>query len=175
MKRPAQIMWLAALWMVLWGSATLANLAGGLAVGVVVTYFVAGTGDTVKRRDTTPIRIRPLGALRFLAVSTHMLIASTFDTIAAIVRPSTVRSAVVAVKMRTSDDIVVTAVANTVTLTPGTMTLAVTDDPVSLFIHVLRYSDREAVERDVRRLEVAAASAFGVELAPGRPGAEKSP
>lgn len=158
MRKPANLIWLILLWIMLWGSLTFANVVGGIVVAIVVTLFVG-------RSRTTPIRVRPLGAVQFLAVSAQLLIASTFDTIAAIARPSTVRSAVIAVKMRTDDDVVVTAVANTVTLTPGTMTLAVTDPPVSLYIHVLRFSDRAAVERDVRRLEMAAARSLGVTLA----------
>jgi len=157
MKRPANLIWLIALWVMLWGSLTLANLAGGIIVALLVTTFVGRT-----RSD--PIRLRPWSGIRFLAVSIQLLVASTLDTIAAIVRPSTVRSAVIAVSMLTDDDVVVTAVANVVTLTPGTVTVAVTDAPVSLFIHVLRFSDRAAVERDVRRLELAAARAVGVDL-----------
>jgi multicomponent Na+:H+ antiporter subunit E len=56
---------------------------------------------------------------------------------------------------------VVTLIADAITLTPGTLTLEVVADPLTLYVHVLDGRDLEAVRREVRRLEVLAVRAFG--------------
>jgi multicomponent Na+:H+ antiporter subunit E len=57
----------------------------------------------------------------------------------------------------------VTFVANTISLTPGSLVLEVRGDPAVLYVHVLglRGMETEAVRRDVQRLEVAVVRALG--------------
>lgn len=151
--------WLVVLWVVLWGDVSLANVVGGLVVALPVARYAG--------RSTEPgsLRIRPLAAGRFVAVVLWMLVLSTIEVAGAVFRTSRVRSAVVGVSLRTSAPAVVTAVANAVTLTPGTTSLAVEGEPPVLYVHALLYSDRESVVADVRRLEDLAARAAGVRLA----------
>jgi len=160
MRRSVAVVVLCVVWVALWGQITLANVVGGLVVALLVTAFTASNGPRAERHLT----LNPLASLAFAWLAVRMLAASTWETLVAITRPHTVRSAVVAVQMRSDDPVLVTLVANTVTLTPGTMTLAVTDPPVSLYVHVLRFSDRASVEADVARLEDAAAAALQIEL-----------
>ena len=65
--------------------------------------------------------------------------------------------------MRGGSDDVVTLVANSITLTPGTLTVDVHRDEsgVTLYVHGMYTRDVEAVRRDVLRLEALALRAFG--------------
>jgi multicomponent Na+:H+ antiporter subunit E len=53
------------------------------------------------------------------------------------------------------------AVANVITLTPGTVTIEVEDSPPVLYVHVLHLHDLEAVRRDLLRIEEFSVRAFG--------------
>jgi hypothetical protein len=57
----------------------------------------------------------------------------------------------------------ITLLANAVSLTPGTVTLEATEDPPTLYIHVLHLKTVEAVRADVRNLEGLAIAAFVAE------------
>ncbi|MGK0313633.1 MAG: multicomponent Na+:H+ antiporter subunit E, partial [Ilumatobacter sp.] len=77
--------------------------------------------------------------------------------------------AIIAVPMHTTSAGVVTLIANSVTLTPGTLTIYVAEEFSSdgdivertLFVHVLHFIDVESVRRDVLQLERRAIKAFG--------------
>jgi multicomponent Na+:H+ antiporter subunit E len=67
--------------------------------------------------------------------------------------------------MHTTSDALVTLVANSITLTPGTATIDVREhedgSPPTLYVHVLHFGDVESIRRDVLRLEQLAVRAFG--------------
>ncbi len=73
--------------------------------------------------------------------------------------------------MRGGSEAVINLVANSITLTPGTMTVEVStsgdvdqdgaEDDVLLYIHGMYTRDAEAVRRDVLHLEELALRAFG--------------
>jgi len=154
--RVVQLLWLAALWVVLWGEVTVANVVGGLAVAVVVLWAVP------LRARRGALTVRPLAALRLLSFFVVQLVVSTGVVVVAIMSPSRrVRTGIVAIPVRGCSDGVVTLVANFITLTPGTLTLEVRRDPMTLYVHVLHVEDVESVRRDVLHLERLAVRAFG--------------
>ena len=66
-----------------------------------------------------------------------------------------------AVPLRGCSDAVVTLIADAITLTPGTLTLEVRRDPLTLYVHALDVRDVTVLQQDVRTLEVLAVKAFG--------------
>jgi hypothetical protein len=56
---------------------------------------------------------------------------------------------------------VVLLVANTVSLSPGTLTVDVSDDNAALLVHALDAGDPPALQRDMLRLESLAIAALG--------------
>ena len=72
---------------------------------------------------------------------------------------------IVAVPLRGCSDAVATLIADAISLTPGTLTLEVRRDPLTLYVHALDTRDVEQVQRDVRTLEVLAVRAFGDDAA----------
>jgi multicomponent Na+:H+ antiporter subunit E len=63
-----------------------------------------------------------------------------------------VRTGIVAVPVAACSDLVITVVANAITLTPGTLTLEVRREPSTLYVHVLHLRDLDQVRRDIRTL-----------------------
>jgi multicomponent Na+:H+ antiporter subunit E len=158
---PALVLWLVVLWVGLWGSITWANVLGGVAVAVGV-LLVARYYDP---DDDRPVRVRPQWALVYAAVFLVLLVRSNLQLARQVLTPRPAyRSAIVAVPLHVDSPGLVTLIANSVTLTPGTLSIEVLDGadgrPV-LYVHALDARDPDAVRGDVWFLERYAARAFG--------------
>jgi multicomponent Na+:H+ antiporter subunit E len=157
--RVLTVVWLAFVWCLLWGSFAVGTVLAGLLIGLGVTLFLRC--DVVGDWGT----VRPVAALRFAVVFLGMLVQATAQVVVAVVNPrGHVAPEVVEVALPPSTKGVVTMVANSVTLTPGTITLDASLQPdggTVLLIHALDASDPEAIRRDTLRLHGLAAAAFG--------------
>lgn len=155
MTRLLRIVTMTAIWVVLWSELSVANVIGGVAVATVIALYF----DTW--RDGALV-IRPWRAAVFLGFFAYKLVESTLVVARTVLAPRhRVRTGIIAVPLRGCSDAVATIVADSITLTPGTLTLEVQRDPLVLYVHALDTRDVDAVARDVRRLEVLAVRAFG--------------
>jgi len=158
----ARVAVLLLVWVALWGTPTVGNLLSGVLVVAVVTWAFPGGPGRLAPEDEG--RFRPLAAVRYLLYFAWALVAATWDVAVTVLRPrSKVAEAVVAVPLVSRSPVITTFVANSITLTPGTMTIDVSeqDDPVVLYVHVLGLSDAEAIRADGRHFERLAVEAFG--------------
>lgn len=147
--------WIALLWVALWGEWSVPNLVGGALVAVLLV----GLFDTWR---SDALVVRPLRALRFFGFFAWSLVESTFTVARTVIAPrDRVRQGIVAVPLPDCSDAVVTIVAAAITLTPGTLTLEVRRDPLTLYVHALDTRDVEAVRLGIRKLEWLAVRAFG--------------
>jgi multicomponent Na+:H+ antiporter subunit E len=148
---------LATIWVLLWGSASPANVLSGLAIGFLLVLVVPG----LRRRGGRPV-IRPVAVAR---LTWHMLVtivASNAALVREVLAPSDrLRTAVIGVPLPGCSDEVLTLVNNIVALSPGTMPIELTSDPVVLYVHVLHLRDLETTRRDILRLTDLAVRAFG--------------
>jgi multicomponent Na+:H+ antiporter subunit E len=148
---------LIALWVLLWGELSVANVvSGALVVALVVAVLPdVGVGFT---RPT----VQPLWALRFAAsVATGLVRANLVVSLEVLTPRPTVNTGIVAVPLPHCSDPLLTLVANVLGLAPGTMPIEVTRDPAVIYVHVLHLHDVEAVRADVTRLAELAVRAFG--------------
>ena len=155
----SQVLWLTVVWVALWGSVTPANVLGGLAVGAVLVRLLPGEATS------SPHRLSPLGSLRFAAVFADALVRSSLQVAAQVLRPRLVlHPAVIAVPVGGTDERLLTLLGNSISLTPGTLTLEVDRDRRLLHVHVLDVGEDArglpGVRRDLDRLERAAAGAL---------------
>ena len=72
-----------------------------------------------------------------------------------------VRTGIVAVPLLGCSDAVATLIADAISLTPGTLTLEVRREPLTLYVHALDTRDVEELRKEIRVLEVLAVRAFG--------------
>ncbi len=170
LRLPAIMAWLTLLWVLLWGSVTFANVVSGLAVSAGVVLFARL--DPLSLR---PTRFRPWWALRYFAALGWQLLVSNIRLAYEILTPGDgTHTGIIAVDVRGGSDAVLNLVANSITLTPGTMTIDVKrhrvedGSPVgelragaTLYVHGMYTKDVEAVRHDVLRLEALALHAFG--------------
>ena len=166
LRAPTLIIWLTSLWVLLWADLTLGNVVGGLVVALVVVAVARPTGVTGLERTY----FRPVSVLIFVAHFLLQLVKSNLVVAWEIMTPGlTTNRAIIAFPMHTTSAGVVTLIANSVTLTPGTVTIDLADDTDAetgeqrrtLFVHVLHYNDVDSVRRDLLRLERRAIRAFG--------------
>jgi multicomponent Na+:H+ antiporter subunit E len=146
--------WLTFVWLALYGQFNVANTVGGILVAAVV--LVLFPVPAVDARRT----FRPVPALRLLVTFVRMLVVANLTVAATVLAPSRrVRPGIVDIRLFTDDDLIVTVIANSVTLTPGTISVDVTTDPAVLSVHCLAL-DADDVLADVRRLEALAVATF---------------
>lgn len=148
---------LLAVWILLWGALTPANLLSGLAVIVVVAALRTDTHLHIRLPT-----VRPLPFLRFLgSVVFEVFRANAVVTREIVSRRSSIHTGIVGVPLPMCSAEMLTLVANILTLTPGTIPVEVGKHPPAIYVHVLHLRDVEAVRRDVRRLSELAVRAFG--------------
>jgi multicomponent Na+:H+ antiporter subunit E len=146
---------LVVVWLVLWGRVSVANLVSGSVVALVVVA-IAGVSRSGQ------VHVRPGAAARFVArFAVQLVVATAVVAREVVARRSRIRTGIVAVPLRGCSDGVATLIADTISLTPGTLTVEVRSDPLTLYVHVLHLRDVEQVRRSVRRIEVLAVRAFG--------------
>lgn len=146
-----------AIWLLLWGSLTVANVISGIAVVLVVMAILP---DARIRRRPPPLR--PVAVGRFaLRIIGDLFRANWVVTREILTPESSINTGVVAVSLPHCSDGLLTLVANVLALTPGTMPLESTQNPPTIYVHILHLHDLETVRRDVRSLAHLALRAFG--------------
>ncbi|MFD3686529.1 Na+/H+ antiporter subunit E [Nocardiopsis sp. NPDC058631] len=82
------------------------------------------------------------------------VVASSLQVARDILTPgSSATPAFLRVPLRCRTDMEVTAIANMVSLTPGTVTVATRLDPPTLWVHGLYTADEQAFHDDIRQME----------------------
>lgn len=148
--------WLTALWMVLWRSTTPATVVTGVLLAGALTWVVR-RGDAHHENH----RVRPLALLRFLG---HMLVAllkSNVQLAYEVLTPTDyTKPGLLEVRLPPSSELVLTVVANSITLTPGTMTLGLDARTSTLVIHVLHLRDVDVARAEIEELHRLVSSAL---------------
>jgi multicomponent Na+:H+ antiporter subunit E len=159
MSRLVRVLLLAGIWVALWSDVSAANVLSGLVVGTaIVLVFDAGRSGHVV--------VRPVRAARFLLFFLWKLVVASVVVARTVIVPrDRVHTGVVEVPLSGCSDALATLIADAVSLTPGTLTLEVRPDPLTLYVHTLDVRTVEQVRHDVRTLEVLAVRAFGDQAA----------
>jgi len=159
-RRTLMVAWLVVAWVALWERLSPANvIAGVLVASLLVLVFPMGAPGIAGG-------FRPLAALRFAGYfGWKLLEASAIVSWEVITPRNRINQGIVAVPIRGASDTLTTLVANAISLTPGTLTIEVRQQPTVLYVHVLHLRDIDAVRREVQHLEVLAIRAFGSDAA----------
>jgi multicomponent Na+:H+ antiporter subunit E len=148
---------LAAIWVLLWGSASAANVLSGLAVAAGLVLLVPGLRQPAPERH----RLRPVAVARFLGYVLALTVRSNLELIREVTaRSARIKTAVIGVPLPRCSDRILTLITNLLALSPGTMPLELRSNPNVLYIHVLTRTDIENVRQDVLRLTDLTVRAF---------------
>jgi multicomponent Na+:H+ antiporter subunit E len=139
---------LTALWLLAWGEPSLPNVLTGVLVAAAL--LVAFPPDLSHQRA----RIDLLASVRLLAYVVRQLVTSNVEMTLTTLRPRPdIRPGVLAHRLLDPSDRVVTAMTSVIALSPGTMTVDVSEDATTIYVHFLRLHDVEAARASLRHLE----------------------
>ncbi|RUT31031.1 Na+/H+ antiporter subunit E [Arsenicitalea aurantiaca] len=136
------IIGMAILWAAIGGSFTLPNLLFGGLVGGIAALLL-------RNSMRGPASLRRLGAFVSLAwlFLVELMISATKVALL-VLRPDLkqrLSPGIIAYPLKARSDVQITVLANLITLTPGTLSVDVSDDRSTLFIHALEADDADAV------------------------------
>jgi multicomponent Na+:H+ antiporter subunit E len=133
-------------WTALTGSITAANLLLGAVLASAAVFLL-------RRSYASPVVLRKMRqSLALFLLFLRELLVSAVRVAMVVLSPKlrqTLRPAIVAFPLSVKSDAEITLLANLVTLTPGTLSVDVSDDRSVLYVHVLTMDTREAVIADI--------------------------
>lgn len=141
------VAWCTLVWVALWGDLSIANLLAGIVVGFVSVWLVPWGGPSGR------VTVRPLRLLRFLGYFLWALVRSSAVVAWEIVTPGDrTYQGIIELDLDTTNLGVATLIANAISLTPGTLTLEVREEPLRLYVHVLHLREMEVVRAELDHL-----------------------
>jgi multicomponent Na+:H+ antiporter subunit E len=136
---------LALVWVAATGSFTPANLVAGFVLGFAVLWF------SRRAMRSTSYFQRLHRTLALLLYFFKEVLVSNFRVAATVLRPGFhMQPAIVHIPLDAQTDAEITVLANLVTLTPGTISVNVSDDRKTLYVHAMFAADEEAVRRGIK-------------------------
>ena len=98
------------------------------------------------------VAMKPYYVARLIVSFLVELALSNIAVARVVLRPRLdIRPGIVAFRTTLHSDLAITFLANMITLTPGTLTIDVSEERSTLYIHTLNVSDPEEVVADIRR------------------------
>lgn len=135
---------LALAWMAVSGTFTLANLLFGLVLGAAALEVVSRQ----RGEGTYVLRVGKAAGLAMLFVIE--LIKSSWGVARIVMRPQLgIQPGIIAYPLKVSSDAGITLLANLITLTPGTLSVDVSPDRSTLYIHCVDASGPDAIRADI--------------------------
>lgn len=142
------------LWMLLWGTFSVANVVTGLLIGVVVCVVFP------LPPIETQLRLHPLGFVRFAAFFLADMLVSSWRLIPYILAPGPPPCSVIGVRMRCPGDLMLTLTAVAISAVPGSTVLEVHRATGTLYLHAMG-TPGDRARRAALRLESRVVRAFG--------------
>jgi len=142
-------LFLAVIFACLQGNFSLPNLLGGFVIGIILFALLP-------KRMTGFTHIRPVNYGRlvmFIGYFLGQLLVANIRIAREILTPGLdIRPGIVAVPLDATTDAEITVLAQVITLTPGTLSMEVSPDRRTLYVHALHIPDgnRQAVIDDIK-------------------------
>jgi len=131
-KRLAGFLVLLSFWLVLSGHYDLFHVGWGIVSAAVVTFFSVDLPSFDTGRQN---RLRFWSLVTYLPWLFLQVVLANLHVAYLVLRPNAIRPQIIRVKTRLSGDLAKTTLGNSITLTPGTITMDIQDD--ELIVHAL--------------------------------------
>ena len=155
MRIAARIALLTGLWLLAWGEISAANLVSGILVSAALLAAFPPASDPSAR-----VRIRPLGLARLAGyIAVQLVTSNVVMTREILRRRSTMQPGVVAHRLQSPSEHVVTVMTGVIALSPGTMTVDVDPESTTIHVHFLFLRDENDARALLARLEALVVSA----------------
>ncbi|MEW2015588.1 Na+/H+ antiporter subunit E [Rhodococcus sp. SBT000017] len=149
--------WLTAIWVLLWGNVSAANILGGIAVGLLIMVLLPLPRVPVEGR------IHVFSLVKLAVVFLYYAMESSFSVAWLAIRPKAPPvTGVLRCRIAVKSDLVLTLFVDAMNLVPGTMVLEIDRTRRLLYVHVLDMGTQKAVDgfyayvRNLEKLFIAA-------------------
>lgn len=141
---------LALLWCFLSGALSVANFLMGLLMGTLTVLLFY---PFFPWRPSAASLVRKIPAfLRYTPRFLYELVKANVQVVYLVLHPKMpIRPGIIGLGIRHRSPLGTTLIANSITLTPGTLTMDVSQDGRTLYIHVLDIDNPEEVREGIRR------------------------
>jgi multicomponent Na+:H+ antiporter subunit E len=137
---------LALAWAALQGGITLGNLLVGYAFGYVILALLAKGGVM-----PSTLASRTAHAVRLAAFFAWELVLANVRVAVDVLRPRTaIQPAVVAIPLDVTTDGEILLLSMLINITPGSVTIDLSDDRRTLYVHVMHMTSAEASRREIK-------------------------
>lgn len=148
-------------WMALQSSFTLPDLIVGLAVSYAIVALASrflsipftngGLGRS--RMDSRNYARLTLKWIAFIGFAVWSIVKANIDMARIVLfrRVADIRPGIIAIPLDVKSDAGVTVLANLITLTPGTVSLDVSTDRRTIYIHCIDVQDADALRNDIKQ------------------------
>ncbi len=137
---------LALAWAALQGDMTLANLLVGYGIGYVILALLAKGGvmpSTLASRTAHAVELAGFFAWELMLANVRVAID--------VVHPrTTIQPAVVAIPLDVTSDGEILLLSMLINITPGSVTIDLSDDRRTLYVHVMHMTTAEASRREIK-------------------------
>jgi len=145
MPHPLLTLTLAILWLLLVNTVSAGHVVLGLLLGWLIPFATASLWP-----QSVCIRNVPM-LLRYLAVVMYDIVVGSFRVARLILgRPSSLRPAFITVPLELTSDLAISLLANTISLTPGTVSALLSEDRRTLTVHSLDTGDAAAMVAEIK-------------------------
>jgi multicomponent Na+:H+ antiporter subunit E len=137
---------LAFAWAALQGEVTLANLLIGYGLGYVILALLAKGGVL-----PATLTSRAGHAIKLAGFLIRALVLANVTVAIDVLRPRTsIRPAVVAIPLDVTSDAEILLLSMLINITPGSVTIDLSDDRRTLYVHVMHMTSAEASRHDIK-------------------------
>lgn len=136
---------LALAWAALQGEISLVNLAVGYLVGYAVLALLARGG--VMPSTLASQTMHALGLAAFFAWE---LLLANVRVAADVLRPNRIEPAVVAIPLDVTSDGAILLLSMLINITPGSVTIDLSDDRKTLYVHVMHMKSADQTRREIK-------------------------
>jgi multicomponent Na+:H+ antiporter subunit E len=156
--RVLAVIWLTVVWCAVMESVSVGTIVAGVVVGAALTLLFPSPAGTL-----TGTRLRPWAFVVMNATLFAALVRANLLVAWAVIAPERagLRRGIVAVPLVPSNGVVLNLLLNAVSLTPGTLILEVSREPLVLYIHLLQLRTEAAVHLEVLTMERTIVRALG--------------
>ena len=141
--------WLILVWILLWGTASAANILSGLAIALLITLLLPLPAVPVEGR------LHPLSLLRLIVTVFYYLALSSVQVAWLAIKPGPPPlSAVLRAHVAVKSDLVLALAVNIFNLIPGSIVLEIDQTRRMLYMHVIDVGSDRAVSRFYRQVAV---------------------
>ena len=144
MRNGIGIVLLTAAWLALTGSLTIPNALLGLLLGLLASSFAR------EQRRGSEVAIRPLRVIGLAALFVWELTLSGLRVARLVLTPRMqLQPGIFAYRLKVDRNFEITLLANLITLTPGTLSVDVSADRKTLYVHAIDCSDPDETRRGI--------------------------